>query len=262
MAGGVEWTEHGRKRGTEYQLYLSMEEQRASSTEREMIGVLGGLKMNAKELAGSSVRWMCDNWASAIINRVGSMRPNLQELAIQIWDLCRVHKINIEWEWRSRTTQEVKYADFLSKDMDFSDFCLSKRDFDRIDKMFGPFNCDYFASSITCRMCPFMSKYMCEGSSGVDAFSVEWRGNGYHHPPVDRIVDTVRYAKEQKAEGVLITPYWPASTFWAFLVLETEVDLVHRWRPFLHTPEFFKNRTFSGRPKFDFCVFKFRFEDN
>ena len=215
--------------------------------------------MNVQDLAGSSVRWYCDNWATSVVNNVGSMRPRLQALAIQIWDLCRLYKIHIEWVWKPRKSEEVRYADFLSKDFDFSDFCISSQDFEVIWNKFGPFSCDFFASSITCRMSPFMSRYMCEGSSGSDAFSVPWNGNGYFHPPVHRIVDTVRYASQQRTEGVLVTPHWPASTFWAYLVLMTELTEVMRWRPYLHAPEFFKNKTFSGRPEFDFCVFKFKF---
>ena len=207
----------------EYQVLLTEELQQASSTETEMVGQLVGLRLNAEELKGCSVRWICDNWAVSIINRVGSMRPRLQEIAVEIWKLCREHMITVEWDWKPRTCEEVQYADRLSKDYDFSDFSLSDEDFRVLEREFGPFSCDYFASSSTFRMIPFMSRFRCEGSSGADAFTASWWGNGYFHPPVHRIVDTVRYAKAQRVKGVLITPYWPWSSFWAYIAMEEGV---------------------------------------
>ena len=54
------------------------------------------------------------------------MRPRLQELALEMAELCRRHGISIEWKWKSRKSEEVKVADFLSKDYDFSDFHMSR----------------------------------------------------------------------------------------------------------------------------------------
>lgn len=71
LAGGVEWTKAGRKEGSEFQVHLTKEEQKASSTEREMVGQRAGLRINAQRLAGCNVRWVCDNWATSIIHRVG-----------------------------------------------------------------------------------------------------------------------------------------------------------------------------------------------
>ena len=255
----MEWTRNGVKEGTEYQVPLTLEEQKGSSTEREMVGIRAGLRLNAELLAGCEVRWTCDNWAVSVINRVGSMRPRLQELAMEIWELCRVYGITSEWDWQPRETEIVRYADRLSKDFDFSDFALSRDDFDNLEKEFGPFSCDYFASSSTYRMKPFMSMLRCEGSSGADAFSVGWQGKGYFHPPVHRIVDTVRYAREQGAQGILVTPCWPGSTFWAYIALEEGVVERRRFRPYLLAPAYFRNKTFAGVPKFDFSVFEFRF---
>ena len=202
---------------------------------------------------------MCDNWATTVIHRVGSMRPRLQELALEMGELCRAHGISIEWVWQSRKSEEVREADFLSKDYNFSDFYLSTVDFQGLKDEFGPFSCDFFASGFTHRMQPFMSRYKCEGSSGVDAFTAVWSGNGFFHPPVSRIVETVWYAKVQGAKGVLVTPYWQGSAFWAFLEKEKGVVERRRFRPLLRAPRFFRNKTFVGRPKFDFAVFTMDF---
>ena len=256
LAGGVEWSRAGRKEGTEYQVHLTEEQMLASSTEREMVGMRAGLRLNLEKLQGCQVRWTCDNWAVSVICRVGSMRPRLQVLAMDIWDMCKEHDISMEFDWQPRETDVVRYADNLSKDFDFSDFYISDEDFSALRRKFGPFSCDYFASSFTFRMKPFMSRFLCEDSAGADAFAVSWReGFGYFHPPVHRIVDTVRYAKEQKAKGILVVPCWQESSFWTFLVAEDRMVEREKFRPYLEAPKFFRNR----RPKFDFAVFEFRF---
>ena len=54
-------------------------------------------------------------------------------------------------------------------------------------------------------------------------------------------------------------PSWTGSMFWAYMALEEGVKERERFRPFLNTPDFFKNRMFVGWPKFDFSVFEFYF---
>ena len=88
MAGGVEWTKDGKKGGSEFQVHLTEKQQQSSSTEREMLGQRAGLRLNAKRLEGRAVRRLCDNWAMTVIHRVGSMRPRLQELALEMGELC------------------------------------------------------------------------------------------------------------------------------------------------------------------------------
>ena len=72
-------------------------------------------------------------------------------------------------------------------------------------------------------------------------------------------METVRYAKVQGARGVLVTPYWQGSAFWAFLEKEKEVVVREKFSPLLRAPRFFRNKMFVGTPKFDFTVFKMDF---
>ena len=57
LAGGVEWSRAGKKGGTEYQVHLTEKQQKGSSTEREMVEMRVGLKMNLEKLEGCEVRW-------------------------------------------------------------------------------------------------------------------------------------------------------------------------------------------------------------
>jgi hypothetical protein len=86
-----------------------------------------------------------------------------------------------------------------------------------------------------------------------------WRGNGFLHLPLHKIVETVRYAKMQRAKGILVTPYWQGSAFWSYLEKEEGVVMRRKFRPLLRAPGFFRNKMFVGVPKFDFAVFSMEF---
>ena len=94
-------------------------------------------------------------------------------------------------------------------------------------------SCDYFASDFMHRMKPFRSRYKCEGSAGVDAFTAVWRGNGFFHPLLHKMVEIVRYAKVQKARGILVTPYWQGAAFGFYLEKEEGVVMRRKFRPLL-----------------------------
>ena len=82
------------------------------------------------------------------------------------------------------------------------------------------------------------------------------QSTGYFHPQVSRIVDTVRYAKVQKARGVLLVPRWVGAAFWAVIQAEDKFIEVKKFKPFLEAPQWFRNSTFKGSPKFEFAVFE------
>ena len=85
---------------------------------------------------------------------------------------------------------------------------------------------------------------------------------GYFHPPVSLVWRVVRKAEREKAEGILIVPDWPGSSFLAVLesrVREGTVVLMERWKPFLICPREIESNTFRGVPKFLMSVYRFNF---
>ena len=100
-------------------------------------------------------------------------------------------------------------------------------------------------------------------SMGLDAFGVTWRsGTGYFHPPVGLIWRVVRKAEREKAEGVLIVPDWPGSSFLAVLEKKQEegkVILERKWRPWLVCPREIVSNTFKGLTKFYMRIYRFNF---
>ena len=98
--------------------------------------------------------------------------------------------------------------------MDWSYYWISDEEFGRLWSLYGPFSGDFFASDLWFRMKPYFARFASGESEGVDVFSVSWEGRrGYFHPPVVLIWKVIRKAEREKAEGILIAPDWPGSSF-------------------------------------------------
>ena len=174
--------------------------------------------MRGSALIGHTVRWGCDNWAAGKIVALGSMKPKCDEVAKRIQMLVKKHEIKLEPYWLSRESEQIVFCDALSKDFDTADYAIDMDSFRRLDKYFGGFTVDLFASSFSYRMKPFVSKIACSEAAEVDAFSVDWgKEFRFIHPPVGLVVRALRYAEECKAAGVLIVPDWSGSIFKAVL---------------------------------------------
>ena len=136
-------------------------------------------------------------------------------------------------------------------------------DFRLLERNYGPFAVDYFASDRSYRMRPFMARFAAGESMGANAFSVSWRkGVRYFHPLVGLVQMVVRKAKREKGRGVLVILDWPGSGY--LLVVEERVRtgklvLMEKFRPVLTCPDEIVSDMFWGVPKFNLTVFGFNF---
>ena len=67
-------------------------------------------------------------------------------------------------------------------------------------------------------------------------------------------------AKFDRARGILVVPDWKGSVVQAVLdEYEDEIEFMERFRPYFECPDWFRNDTFRGWPKFDMIVYRLRF---
>ena len=264
MLGGAQFVSELEVPGTRYQACLSEEELGKSSTFRELRAVEEGLRVRGSDHRGCFMRWGCDNWAAAMIIRLGSMKPDCHEVACRISQLAKSLDIQLEPFWLRRDSVQIQICDNISKDFDTSDYKLSSEDFSQLREDFGPFSADFFASSFTKQFSPFYAKLACSEAAGTDAFSVSWSRPhfGFFHPPVGEVVKVLRYAEWCRASGMLVVPLWQGSVFMVVLrelMGSGKARMVKRFRPMLLSPPWLKSKTFSGIPKFDFIAVVFDF---
>ena len=61
-------------------------------------------------LKHSYVKWYSDSQVACTVARVGSMRKDIREIALRVYQLCLEQKIEFEIDWIPRT--ELQRADF------------------------------------------------------------------------------------------------------------------------------------------------------
>ena len=91
-----------------------------SSTWRELTAVLRVLMAVAAKLMNFRVRWFTDNQNVARILLVGSKKPLLQAIALEVFSLSVQYQIRLEPEWIPRDLNEK--ADYLSRIIDYDDW--------------------------------------------------------------------------------------------------------------------------------------------
>ena len=205
--------------GTELVEYWSLEERKFSSTWRELKAVELYLKVQLNFFNKKSIKWYTDNLNVTRIMHKGSMKHDLQIIALEIFHLCVKQRIDLSMEWIPRDLNEA--ADHLSKIKDVDDWEISKHIFDYFNRIQGPFTLDAFASNITNKVDKFYSQYWCTDSSGVDAFAFDWSNEVvWMVPPPKIIIKTILHCQLCKVKGLMIIPKWTSAPFWPLLYRE------------------------------------------
>jgi hypothetical protein len=187
-----------------------------SSTYRELKTVELFLRIHSQKFAGLALKWYTDNQGVPFIIQKGSMKSDLNLVALEIFQLCLRNDIDISIDWVPRDLNQV--ADDLSKLEDWDDWSISDVIFNYISKAYGPFSVDIFASNLTHKLDKFYSKHWCDGSSGVDAFAYHWGAEySWVVPPPQLTGKVICHMKTCKAVGVLVVPKWCSAAYWPML---------------------------------------------
>ena len=109
---------------------FSAQEAKCSSTVRELLALQN---IYCSELGdrfmGSTVYHYTDNMAVPTIVQVGSKKPHLQDIAVNIFEACKKKEIELIVEWRSREHPLLQHADLGSKSFDLAAFSLDFQSF-------------------------------------------------------------------------------------------------------------------------------------
>ena len=135
-----------------------------------------------EKLKSSRVVIETDSQCAARVITVGSTKPHLQSLAMDICQLCFRQGITLETQWIPRSLNDR--ADMLSRFIDPDDWSVHPSVFLMLDARFGPHTVDRFSSHYNSQLPHFNTKYASPGSCGVDALTQDWSGrNNWLCPP-------------------------------------------------------------------------------
>ena len=147
---------------------------------------------------------------------IGSPKPHLQQVAVEIFNLCLRFGISIQSQWLPR--EENFRADLLSRFVDKDDWSLNASIFSLLDNKWGPHSIDRFSSHHNNQVLRFNSRFYTPGCAGVDALAQNWNSeNNWLCPPVHLIPATLRHLAKHKGIGTLIVPEWPSALFWPII---------------------------------------------
>ena len=198
---------------------FSEEERETHSTYRELANVHFSLYAFLPHIKNSSVKFLVDSQSAAKIVDTGSMKPELQWFATEIFHFCFKNNIALKVEWIPREQNQLAdTASRLADIIDIEDWGLTPSFFSILNNRYGPFSLDAFANYYNAKCSKFYSLYHCPGSAGVDALTQNWLGeNVLLVPPVNAIGNTLHHLRVCKAKGVLVAPKWPSGVFWPLL---------------------------------------------
>ena len=94
-----------------------------SSMYRELKTIFYVLQSYAAKLEGQKVKVFVDNMGVFRILKVGSFKPHLQKVAVDIFRLCFALVISLDSQWLPR--EENVRADLLSRVIDRDDWSLN-----------------------------------------------------------------------------------------------------------------------------------------
>ena len=124
--------------GAESHRNLEPREMGLSSTWRELSAILYSIRSFKELLSSKSINWFTDNFAASLIVSKGSRKNHLQDLAIDIFNLCSDYKITLKINWIPREDNEI--ADEISKFFDFDDWQITDECFEFLNiENGGPF---------------------------------------------------------------------------------------------------------------------------
>ena len=167
-------------------------------------------------LRGSLVKWYTDNQGVAAIVKSGRTKVHLHKLAMEIFLLSKEHDVSIEIEWIPRSENEG--AHYLSKIVDFDDWCVRNSYFRAVDSIWGPFTVDCFANSVNAKVSRFYSLSFQPGSLGVDSLAFDWgQESCWLVPPVCLIPHALMRFLNCRSRCTLVVPFWPSSLFWPYI---------------------------------------------
>ena len=157
--------------------------------------------------------------AVAYINNMGGTKSSkLNALASEIWAWCilrniwisAVHiagKTNVEADKRSRTMH------------DQHEWMLDKQQFQLIQNKYPMLEIDLFASRLNAQLPTYVAWQPDPGCVAVNAFTLPWDFKMFYaFPPFSLIPRCIQKILQDKATGILITPFWTTQTWFSQLL--------------------------------------------
>ena len=205
----------------------------------ELLAIFYAIKAFCKKITDKHVQILSDNSSSvAHINNMGGIKSmQMNELTKSIWSFCIDRNI---WISSAHIPGKSNSADGPSRQFnDNIEWMLDKSIFLKLVEIWGKPSIDLFASRLNHQLPRFASWKPDPDDEIVDAFSISWSNDYlYMFPPFSLISRCIQKVIADKAETLMILPFWPTQN-WYSLLMEFLIDksvLLPRRRKLLTIP--------------------------
>jgi hypothetical protein len=108
-----------------------------------------------------------------------------------------------------------RFADLLSRLKTLDDWRINPTPLQSLLQQFKP-GIDRFADQTSSICARFNSLHLCPGTEAVDALSQPWgQDRNFWNPPIKLLPLVVETISQEAATGIVITPCWPAQSWYA-----------------------------------------------
>ena len=250
---------------------FTADEQKLSSGSRELKAVENAIEKAVKEIKpgvkGNNptiLYWMTDSQVVCTWLLKGSSIESVRKRLVRLYKMLHMLGLRLVPVWLPREHELIVLADSVSKFADTDDWGLDKKSF-KILEMVSPrkFTLDAFSNCTNKQVDKFYSKVISPGTAGVNAFMQNWSDDyTYACPPVNMVIDVIRYIQAIPCCGVLVIPNWPKNMFWPVLTidgahLQPEFKSYRKFRPSLRAGKFCEKSYFMQHKKLDMLAVYF-----
>ena len=144
----------------------------SSSTWRELEAVRRCFISYEDMLKGKPVSVRSDSRNACSIMHIGSRKPDLQAIALELETFCDRNDIKLSSIWVPRALN--KQADQMSRTFDSDDWSVCDEIYTELNDRWGPYTFDRFAYVYNAKCVKFNSRFWCPGTSGLDALENNW----------------------------------------------------------------------------------------
>lgn len=190
----------------------------------ELMAIKICLQTFAKNKYDQHIKVFSDNTTAVRgLNKMGSIKEQLNYIIREIWLWCKVRNIFITVAYIAG--KKNVEADRASREFNENlEWSLNDALFEAIKNRFGNFTIDLFASRINYKVRNFISWRPDPLASYVNAFTVKWDFElCFCHPPYSLIASVLQKIEFDEAEVVLVFPLWHTQ-YWFPKLLNLLVD--------------------------------------
>ncbi|MEM7298919.1 MAG: reverse transcriptase-like protein, partial [Bacteroidota bacterium] len=196
---------------------------------KELMAVQRVLKHFKDELRARDIHLLSDSMVVVnILEKWSSSSPSLMRVLRELWNWLDSQLMTIYPQYIK--SEDNVIADYLSRERLPVDSMLDPKQFQELDKRFGPYSIDLFADRHNNQVSRYFSVKVDKEALGVSAFSrpLSKKEVYWAYPPFRLLPKLLEFLEGSEAKLTLLTPFCPGTQwYWELTKMAGVVEEYH-----------------------------------